>query len=312
MAYEVAARGKHFTAVSKDAASHFHRYFNPLAKITVIPNGLPDSIFELGAQSSRRNSKEIAFATVLQGWSRQKNATTALRAFQIVRDEAPEAKLLMFGDDYEKNGKAHEWAVRHNLDANVTFVGLLPNDILLKRVRDEVDIVVHPSLNESFSMTAVEAMALRKPVIAGERTPGVREVLGFGESGVLADVFNPKAIAEQMLRLVEDATYRDRMAEKRLCPSQPLFIGWKRSHSNTRVSTNNSPATKRTDPFYCVAFHRASKPAIRNKTNREYDFLAAIESAQAGSPRRGKVLALLFSLADCDFFRLYSYAEVQF
>ena len=155
MAYEVAMRGRRFTAVSNDAAAHFRHFFNPLAQVAVITNGLSDPVFELGVHPPKSVGREPVFATVMQGWSRQKNATTALRAFQIVLNEAPNAKLLMFGADYEPNGKAHQWAVQHSLDANVTFVGLLPNRQLLEQISDEVDIVVHPSLNESFSMTAL-------------------------------------------------------------------------------------------------------------------------------------------------------------
>ena len=72
-------------------------------------------------------------------------------------------------------------------------------------------------------MTALEAMALRKPVIAGERTPGVREVLGFGEGGVLVDVSNPKAIAEQMLCLARDSNLSGPHGRKRLCPEPASY-----------------------------------------------------------------------------------------
>jgi glycosyltransferase involved in cell wall biosynthesis len=78
---------------------------------------------------------------------------------------------------------------------------------MLATVQAEADILVHPSLDESFSMAALEAMALRKPVIAGSTTPGVREVLEFGRSGVLVEVRNPQAIAAAMDRLGSDAEF---------------------------------------------------------------------------------------------------------
>ena len=78
---------------------------------------------------------------------------------------------------------------------------------------NDVDVVVHPSLDESFSMTAVEAMALKKPVIAGRGTPGIREVLGFGDGGILVDVSDPEAVANAMLLVSEDKEYRDQIAQ---------------------------------------------------------------------------------------------------
>ncbi|HVZ84593.1 MAG TPA: glycosyltransferase family 4 protein [Terracidiphilus sp.] len=212
MAYMVAARGRHFTAVSKDAADHFQRYFNPAAEITVVPNGLPEALFE-HAGAGRRGGDDVVFATVLQGWSRRKNATAALYAFQQVVRAVPRARLLMFGVDYERDGAAHRWAAENALEKNVEFVGAVPYRELLARLSSEVDIVVHPSLDESFSMAAVEAMALRKPVIAGAQTPGVREVLGFGENGVLTDVRRPEAIAEAMLLLARDEQARQRIGQ---------------------------------------------------------------------------------------------------
>lgn len=213
MAYEVALRGRHFTAVSNDAASHFRRFFRPGARISVIPNGLPNGLFDLEPEALRSNRKEVVFATILQGWTRQKNAEAALRAFQIAKRILPGACLLMFGTGYERGGEANTWAIQHGLDEGVTFVGIAPYRELLNRIKSDVDVVVHPSLDESFSMTALEAMVLRKPVIAGRKTNGVREVLGFGKNGILVDVTNPSAIAEQMIRLACDETYRDSVAQ---------------------------------------------------------------------------------------------------
>lgn len=223
MAYEVAVRGKYFTAVSSDAAAHFRRLFNPAAQITVISNGLPDSVFELGCHLSPSARQEPVFATVLQGWSRRKNPESALKAFQIVRHRIPNARLLMFGFGYEVDGEAHRWATQCGLDAGVTFEGPLPYNDLLSRIKNEVDSIVHPSLDESFSLAAAEAMALRKPVIAGGQTAGVREVLGFGENGVLVDVSNPSRIAEQMIRLAEDEVYRNRVAESGFARASSLY-----------------------------------------------------------------------------------------
>ena len=213
MAYGVAMRGKHFTAVSSDAASHFQRFFKPGAGIAVIPNGLPYEFFKMPPKAMGTSGETIVFATVLQGWSRQKNAKAALKAFGIVRREVPGARLLMFGVNYEPGGVAHRWAGDLSLDDGVTFVGLVPYRDLINRLRDEVDVVVHPSLDESFSMTALEAMALKKPVIAGIETTGVREVLGFGRSGILVDVRNPSAIADEMIRLAHEASYREIVAQ---------------------------------------------------------------------------------------------------
>lgn len=228
MAYEVALRGRYFTAVSQYAAEHFRRFFKPGAKIVVIPNGLPSAVFDVANRRPEKERSGITFATILQGWSRLKNAAAVLPAFFNVRREIPSARLLMFGLDYQEGGAAQHWAAGRDLADGVSFVGPLPHFDLLTRVREEVDVIVHPSLNESFGMVALEAMALSKPIIAASTACGVSEVLGRGDcGGVLVDMRDPKAIAETMVRLARDVEYRNRL---RNC-------GYERAASNYRMDT---------------------------------------------------------------------------
>jgi glycosyltransferase involved in cell wall biosynthesis len=63
-------------------------------------------------------------------------------------------------------------------------------------------------------MAALEAMALRKAVIAGKDTPGVREVLGYGEAGVLINMTDSKELCGAMQRMAVDVPYRLDMAER--------------------------------------------------------------------------------------------------
>jgi glycosyltransferase involved in cell wall biosynthesis len=212
IAYWVAMRCHRYTAVSEDAANHFRRYLKPGADIEVIPNFLSDGIFEIGS-AMKVSDRSFTFGTILQGWSRRKNATAALKAFQIVSRIEPKSRLIMMGTDYEQGGPAHRWACEHKLDAGVTFAGLLPYRQMLQRVCDEVDVVVHPSLDEAFSMTVLESMALGKPVIAGRGTPGIRQALRGGEAGVLTDARDNNSIAQAMLKLIADCSFRQRVAE---------------------------------------------------------------------------------------------------
>jgi L-malate glycosyltransferase len=246
MAYQVAASGAHFTAVSSDAAEHFRRYFHPKRKVSVIPNGLSDTVFHLGEKQFQPVRKGVVFATVLQGWTRQKNPVAALKAFAIVRREIPDARLIMFGTGYEPGGPAQRWATRHKLVTDVTFAGPVEYEILLARLRDEVDVVIHPSLDESFSMVAAEAMALKKPVVAGKKTTGVREVLDFGRSGVLVDVNDSDAFAQEMVRLGRDLGYRDRVAQS----------GFERAASQFRLGT----VVTQYEGLYGRLFHDCAVP----------------------------------------------------
>ncbi|MDR3742411.1 MAG: glycosyltransferase family 4 protein [Terracidiphilus sp.] len=223
MAYEVAWRGRHFTAVSNDAANHFRRYLFPKGKVSIIPNGLPDWVFEGRGDVARTANPGVVFASVLQGWTAQKNPKTLLAAFARVREALPAAELRMFGMDYEEGGRAQQWAAGRKLDAGVRFIGALPYQELLRRVAEEVDIAVHPTLDESFSMSTVEAMALGKPVIGGVRTTGVREVLDYGRCGVLTDVRSPEALGAAMLSLAMNPHLQGELVKCALHRAQTKF-----------------------------------------------------------------------------------------
>jgi glycosyltransferase involved in cell wall biosynthesis len=62
-------------------------------------------------------------------------------------------------------------------------------------------------------MTALESLSLRKPFIAGIRTPGMRQILDNGRAGLLVDVKDSEAIADAMLQLARDEEFRGRVAD---------------------------------------------------------------------------------------------------
>lgn len=213
MAYMVAAKGRCFTAVSPDAAGHFRRWFRPGAAINVIPNFLRNSIFELGRTKPAQADRPLTFVTTMHGWTRLKNATCALQAFHVVRRSLPTTRLLMVGADYQAGGPAHQWARERGLDEGVTFCGPMQNSALIEFVGREADVLVHPSLNEAFSVAVSECMALRKPVIAGIHTTGMRWALDDGRCGLLADVRRPEEVARAMYLVATDETLRERLSE---------------------------------------------------------------------------------------------------
>jgi glycosyltransferase involved in cell wall biosynthesis len=213
MAYLVALKGTHFTAVSEDAARHFRRWLFVKTPIKIIPNFIGEWIFELGRTGVPRGDRPLTFFTLLQGWSGRKNGKCALIAFQLTRKSYPDARLIMIGADYEAGGKAERWAISKGLAQGVIFQGLMPYGLLVKFVIQEADVLVHPSLDEALSMATSESMALKKPVVAGIKTPGMGQLLDGGRVGFLVDVRNPEEVSKAMNQLAGDPELRKTMAE---------------------------------------------------------------------------------------------------
>jgi glycosyltransferase involved in cell wall biosynthesis len=72
------------------------------------------------------------------------------------------------------------------------------------------DIVVIPSLKESFGLVAVEAMAAARPVIVA-RTEGLVEVIEAGKSGVLFESGDGPSLTMAISQLIDDEAARSRL-----------------------------------------------------------------------------------------------------
>lgn len=207
MAARVLRNAQNLTAVSPIVSEHIYRWYRRSGRIDVVPNGLPDWVFDSYLDRQPNTSTVARFATVLQGWDRRKNGRAALEAFAEVRARRIESTLTMFGSGYEPSGPAARWAEEHELTEGVEFVGRLPYRTLLTRLANEVDILVHPSLQESMPMTIIEGMALGLAVIGGVDSGGVGWAMPEG-CGLLTDVSSPERLASSMAQLADDEDYR--------------------------------------------------------------------------------------------------------
>jgi glycosyltransferase involved in cell wall biosynthesis len=179
----------------------------------VIPNFVADWIFDLGRTGVPRSDRPFTFITILEGLYGRKNGKCALRAFQITRQSFPDARLIMIGRGYEPGGVADRWATSQGLALGVTFRGFMQHEAMLGFVMQEADVLVHSSLDEALSTATLESMALKKPVIAGKRTPGMHYALDGGRVGLLVDVRHPKALANAMKELAGDPGLRRTLAD---------------------------------------------------------------------------------------------------
>jgi glycosyltransferase involved in cell wall biosynthesis len=92
---------------------------------------------------------------------------------------------------------------------------LLLGDVPMARMpglNAAADLVVMPSLMEAVSLSALEAMATRKPLVA-TRVGGLPEIVHHEQTGLLVAPRDPQALADAILRLQGDADLRARVAE---------------------------------------------------------------------------------------------------
>jgi glycosyltransferase involved in cell wall biosynthesis len=97
------------------------------------------------------------------------------------------------------------------LSENVTFLGEI-NDFELSMMYKCVDIFVWPCDEQTWGLAPLEAMFFGKPTIVSKGS-GVSEVLNE-EVAILVQPRNPQALADALIRLIEDNRLREFLGKK--------------------------------------------------------------------------------------------------
>ena len=108
-----------------------------------------------------------------------------------------------------------------NLGGAVALAGYAGYDEAPDRLRGG-DVFVSPTYSEGFSNTILEAMASGLPVVS-TRTVGVVDCLTDGENGLLVPVGAVDELADAVVRLLNDAPLRRRLAAQALDDVRRLY-----------------------------------------------------------------------------------------
>ena len=137
----------------------------------------------------------------LQRW---KGMHTAIAAMPFIRSQHPKARLVIVGGAHATEpGYGDELrglVASHGIEDAVTFAGFQAD---VPRWMQAMDIIVHASDREPFGIVVVEAMALGKPVVAGN-AGGPAEIITPGVDGLLAPYGVPSALADAVNRYLDD------------------------------------------------------------------------------------------------------------
>jgi glycosyltransferase involved in cell wall biosynthesis len=145
----------------------------------------------------------------------------------------------LFGGDYLTSLKK---MITSDLSAKVSFVGPLPYLDLLNRYRAS-DVFVFPSVwNEPFGLPVVEAMACGKAVVA-TKSGGITEVVRDGDTGLLVDRGDAKALSEALLGLLRDERLSSKMGESGARRAREMFA-WERVADDLGSVYAETPASR--------------------------------------------------------------------
>lgn len=203
MACRVLRHAKHLTAVSPYLLDELSRLTT--AHIEIVPNPLPHKTLALGRE--RRHGdfahRPARIIMIINGWSKIKNADIGMAGLVKLKRKRPELELDLVGPGLGKGENAEQWARDRGVHLLFNFHGRMPYEDT-QQLLARADVLVHPSIQESFGMTVAEAMALGIPVVAGISSGAIPWVTGDGQAGLLVDVRSEDAIAEAAGRLMNE------------------------------------------------------------------------------------------------------------
>lgn len=183
----------------------------PRRKVVVIPNGRDLTVFQPGRdREGVRKQLGLDAHTPLVGvigrLEAQKGHVHLLEAWQRVVREFPDARLLVVGEGSLRSALEQQ-AREARIAASVIFAGFRAD---VPRLLDAIDVLALPSLYEGMPLTAIEASAMARPVVA-TAVDGTPEVIRDGVTGVLVPAADSTALGRALVSLLGDPAHARRL-----------------------------------------------------------------------------------------------------
>jgi glycosyltransferase involved in cell wall biosynthesis len=193
---------------SNSLRSEVQRYLNvDDRKLKLIYEAVDHDLFTPGDPGAAR--AQVAsygvtkpFVLFVSSLWQYKNCDGLLRAWALVRSELRERQLAIVGAGRDEKylGNLRSLAGELGIAGDVVFVGAVPLEETVNFYR-AADVFVYPSLNETFGLPILEAMACGCPVVTSD-TSAMPETAG--QAAVLADPADPASIARAIVQAAAD------------------------------------------------------------------------------------------------------------
>jgi glycosyltransferase involved in cell wall biosynthesis len=178
--------------------------------VPVVSNPISDMFFVPAKQEIR---KKFRIISITNNICKGKNIDILIKAFRLFNSEYENIELYLVGRDFHENHPTIiKWKQNGFLE-NVKLFGHVNNYELVK-VLDQSDLLVHPSLEESFGNILLEAMARKVAIIGGLKSGAVPDILLHGKVGYLCDVTSVNAIKDAIVFLYSNVSYRNELVSR--------------------------------------------------------------------------------------------------
>lgn len=141
-----------------------------------------------------------------------------VNAVPNVLRRVPDAHFVILGDGELRTHLEHQ-IHEHRLDKHVILAGFRPDVMSFHR---SFDLFVMSSVTEGLGTSLLDAMASSRAIVA-TRTGGIPEVIVDEDTGLLVPPRDPRALADAIVRLLQDDTLRADMGRRGFARVQERF-----------------------------------------------------------------------------------------
>ena len=211
--YQLAMMDK-IIAVSENVRDTFAFRNKISCKVCTIHNGIPLQDFNFALQDSLRNElnlrPELVVIGIIAVFDECKGHSYLFQAVKQLVLEGNNNFVCLVAGDGRIALELKKYCRQENLTEFIRFLGYRDDIPALLRT---LDIVVVPSLKESFGIVPLEAMAMKVTVIA-TRVGGLPEVVDDGATGILVPPEDAASLSAAIKYLIENPGIRKQMGEK--------------------------------------------------------------------------------------------------
>lgn len=202
----VAYRGVDTIAVSESTADELTNLGMSPERIAVVHNGVDERLLATLPLGLRDPEPTVLYLGRLE---RYKRVDLLIRAIGRIRDAGELARLVIAGDGREAPSLRRLVRQLH-LGDRVEFAGRV-NDTAKRSLMDRAWVHAITSMKEGWGITVIEAAACGTPTVASD-TPGLRDAVVHGETGLLVRHGDVTALADAIRTLLSDRARLDRLS----------------------------------------------------------------------------------------------------
>jgi glycosyltransferase involved in cell wall biosynthesis len=211
-------------SVSQYTADVTNAIFGLEKNFTSIPNPINTHQF-----SSNNNDVKVV-KTILYFGSliRKKGLLELSMIFNSVVEKNPEVRLILIGKDVADiiSGRNSTWQMMQELFSDkakqqVAYLGSIPYTEIQSKI-EQATLCVFPSFAEACPVSWLEAMAMKKPIVASN-IGWAKEIIIDGESGYLVHPKEHHLFAEKINTLLEHDSLRQDVGKAARIRVETLF-----------------------------------------------------------------------------------------